>query len=265
MSAVSIGPLLFSSERFAAIVGIAAFLLAGWLAGRFVDQRVSVWGWRALVVGLAGARLGHVAENWPSFAVEPWRVLYVWQGGFSLVWAMLAIAILAAFQIRSARVFAAAFATTALGMATWAVVLQLSLSGATTPLPTFALERLEGQMEPLTAHQGGPMVINLWATWCPPCLRELPLLARSAAETPGVTFAFVNQGEDGATVQTYLAEQGIVLPDAYLDPTWRTSTHYQALGLPTTLFVDADGRVSASHVGEISPEQLADALVSLGH
>lgn len=265
MNAVSIGPLLFSSERFAAIVGIAAFLLAGWLAGRFVDQKVSVWGWRALIVGLVGARLGHVAENWQSFAVEPWRVFYVWQGGFSLAWAMLAIAILAAFQIRSARVFAAALATTALGMATWAVVLQLSLSAATTPLPTFALERLEGQMEALTAHQGGPMVINLWATWCPPCLRELPLLARSAAETPSVTFAFVNQGDDGATIQAYLAEQGIVLPDAYLDPTWRTSTHYQALGLPTTLFVGADGRLAKNHVGEISPEQLKDALASLSH
>ena len=95
--------------------------------------------------------------------------------------------------------------------------------------------------------------------------RPLPLLAQSAAETPGVTFAFVNQGDDGATIQTYLGEQGIVLPDAYLDPTWRTSTHYQALGLPTTLFVDADGRLAKNHVGEISPEQLNDALASLSH
>ncbi|MHB1101571.1 MAG: TlpA family protein disulfide reductase [Devosia sp.] len=260
---MAIGPLLFSSERFAAIVGIAAFWLASGLAGRFVDRRISVWGWQALIFGLIGARLGHVTKNWQSFAAEPWRILYVWQGGFSLIGALLVVALLAALRIRSARVFGAAAASTALGIATWAVVLQLSLSDATTPLPAFALERLDGGAEALTAHQGEPMVVNLWATWCPPCLRELPLLARAAAESPGVTFAFVNQGDDGPAIRNYLAQHGIVLADAYLDPTWQISTHYQALGLPTTLFVDADGRVAASHVGEISPEQLADRLAEL--
>ena len=214
MNAVTIGPLLFSSERFAAIVGIAAFWLASGLAGRFVDRRVSSWGWQAVIWGLVGARFGHVVENWQSFAAEPWRIFYLWQGGFSLLWALLAVGLLAALRVRSVRLFGAAAASTALGIVTWVVAQQLSSSGATTPLPTFALERLDGEAEALTAHQGEPMVINLWATWCPPCLRELPLLARSAAATPDVTFAFVNQGEDGPAIRNYLAQHGIVLADA---------------------------------------------------
>src|SRR3546814_14561413 len=72
---------------------------------------------------------------------------------------------------------------------------------------------------PYTAlFRSRPMVLNLWATWCPPCRREMPVLEQAQGRYPGVVFVLVNQGEDRGTIHRYLDRAGLDLDHVLLDP-----------------------------------------------
>ena len=112
----------------------------------------------------------------------------------------------------------------------------------------------------LAQPTGRPRVINLWATWCPPCRREMPVLAEAARTRPDVTILFINQGEGRAAIERYLTSAGLSLPHVLLDPNAQVSRHYHSVGLPATLFLDDAGHVVDSHAGEISYETLREKL-----
>jgi thiol-disulfide isomerase/thioredoxin len=264
MNGFAVGPLLFSTERVAALLGLVVVLVGAEILARRLDPRFSRWSYLALGGGLVAARLGHVLENAASFAAEPWRVLAIWQGGFSLPWAALPVAIITVLALPRPRLMAWGVASLAAGLLAWNTVHQLSVSTRPeTPLPALTLETLAGPPLALAETQGRPTVINIWATWCPPCRREMPVLAQAAQANPDVRFVFANQAEDAATIRTYLARQGLELPNVALDATQAIPRHYETLGIPITLFVGPDGRLATSHTGEISPEQLNANLARL--
>ena len=122
----------------------------------------------------------------------------------------------------------------------------LTLAGKSTSLPTLAA--------------GKPVVVNLWATWCPPCRLELPYLAAAQRREPGISFVFVDQGEDPATVGRYLETAGFELANVLLDAGGKLGREIGATGLPVTLFYDAGGRMVDSHLGALSPALLAEKL-----
>lgn len=131
-------------------------------------------------------------------------------------------------------------------------------------LPALALERLEGGSVSLEQATGKPVVINLWATWCPPCRRELPMLAAAARQNPEVSFFFADQGESRETVSAYLQERPeMVLEGVLLDSASRLSVEFEAMGLPVTLFFDATGKHVLSHVGEVSEVDMLNYLSDL--
>jgi thiol-disulfide isomerase/thioredoxin len=130
-----------------------------------------------------------------------------------------------------------------------------------TTLPKGALTTLAGEPVDLAALAAGrPMVVNLWATWCPPCRREMPLLAAAQKQEAGVRFVFVNQGEGGATAQRYFTAAGMDSANVVLDPGAGIAREIGSMGLPTTLFYDATGRLVDTHLGELSTDALADKL-----
>jgi len=102
--------------------------------------------------------------------------------------------------------------------------------------------------------------LNMWATWCPPCRREMPVIERAQAAYPDVSFVLVNQGEDLQTIQRFLAEEGLQLSDVLRDPHSRTMAETGARALPTTLYFSPDGRLVDSHMGELTGASLADTL-----
>lgn len=264
MNGFAVGPFLFSAERLAVLLGVVIVLVGGEILARRVDPRFSRWSYLALAAGLIGARLGHVLENASAFAAEPWRALAVWQGGFSLPWAALPVAIVTILVLPRPRLTAWGVAALAAGLLAWNTVHQLTVSSQPqTPLPALTLATLAGPPLALAETGGRPTVINVWATWCPPCRREMPLLAKAAEANPTVRFVFANQAEDPATIRTYLARQGLKLPNVALDASQAIPRHYGTLGIPITLFVRPDGRLAASHMGEISPEQLNANLARL--
>ncbi|KAF0096493.1 MAG: redoxin domain-containing protein [Rhodospirillaceae bacterium] len=263
MQAVSIGPFIFAGDRLAAIVGIGVFMIVTTILAVRVDRRFGSWSTLVLVAGLVAARLGHVIEHAGSFAAEPLRIFAVWQGGFSWAWATIAVAIVSVLYVRSLRFGLWSAFALGLSLIAWNTVWQLTTAIPATPMSATVLEHLDGRRMSLAEPGHKPVVINLWATWCPPCRRELPMMAEVAAATNDVAFMFVNQGEGRAAIEAYLAAAGLSLDGVLLDPLRTVSRHYGTPGLPVTLFIGADGRLRSAHVGEISRETLTNGLSRL--
>ena len=263
MQAVSIGPFLFAGDRLAALIGIGLFLIVTMILAIRVDARFGRWSSYVVLAGLGAARLGHIVEHATSFAAEPWRIVAVWQGGFSWLWAAPAVLAVSALCIRTLRFGLWAAFTLGFSLFTWNVVDQLTNTANAMPLPAATLERLDGGQVTLAQMHSKPTVINLWASWCPPCRREMPMLAKVAASSRGVTFLFVNEGEGRQKVGAFLASTKLSPANVLLDPGFKVAKHYGTLGLPVTLFIGADGRLRATQSGEISPESLQDNLFRL--
>ena len=128
-------------------------------------------------------------------------------------------------------------------------------------MPSIALTDLAGQQIALS-EPGQPMVINLWATWCPPCRREMPMLIEVAEDSP-VPVLLANQGENQATIRAFLAEQQLSDDAVLTDPNGMLGRAVASPALPTTLFVDAAGEVVDVHAGEISRAALTAAIRDL--
>jgi thiol-disulfide isomerase/thioredoxin len=146
----------------------------------------------------------------------------------------------------------------------WAVTSSLALTETSPPAPLNAFSDVDATRQIVIAdRRGRPAVVNLWATWCPPCRREMPAMADVARARSDVDFIFANQGEGADTIRSFLDEAGIALETVVIDPASRLSRHYRAVGMPTTLFINADGSLSGMHVGEISREVLAERVAEL--
>ena len=111
----------------------------------------------------------------------------------------------------------------------------------------------------LAAKPAKPTVVNFFAWSCEPCKRELPALRDAAAAHPDVEFLGVNfqaSREDGIEL---LDRYGVTYP-AGDDPRGDVGAKYAIRGLPATIFIDTDGRITALQHGELSPAELRDQL-----
>ncbi|HQS47767.1 MAG: thiol:disulfide interchange protein [Rhizobiales bacterium 24-66-13] len=264
MNAVAIGPFVFASEQFAALLGIFAFTIVTTILARRVDPIIGRWSSWALIAGFVAARLGHVALHWQSFMGEPLRAFAFWQGGFQPVAGLVGVLVVSAFFIRSLKAGLAAAAAFGLSLVIWVGVTQLTSATLGQPAPTVTLHQMDGPPIAVSDVAGKPAVINLWASWCPPCRREMPLLAEVAASRDDVVFLFINQGEGADTIRSYLAKENLKIDRVLLDPSMQIPRHYGSMGLPITLFLRADGTLASMHMGEISREALNAAIERLG-
>ena len=134
-------------------------------------------------------------------------------------------------------------------------------AGAT--LPQLTLPSLRPGAAPLEIGDlRGPAVVNLWATWCQPCRKELPAFQEVSAARPDVRFVGVDIAEDAGKAGDFLAELGISF-DQYLDDRGELTDALGTAVLPVTLVVDADGKVATEHVGPMSVDDLEHALDGL--
>lgn len=108
----------------------------------------------------------------------------------------------------------------------------------------------------------GPAVINLWASWCGPCRKEMPMLAKAALANPDVRFVGVNTQDRSEAAADLLARTGVTYPQL-VDVDAVVLGHTRVPGLPVTLALDADGAVVDRVIGEISADELAALLDSL--
>jgi cytochrome c biogenesis protein CcmG/thiol:disulfide interchange protein DsbE len=132
-------------------------------------------------------------------------------------------------------------------------------------LPTEALDCLgTGPARPVSSGDGRPTVVNLWASWCAPCVREMPLL-QSVADRAGEDVRFVGVDiEDENDSAAALLEATGVRYDQYSDPTGSVRRAVRAFGLPVTLVFDAQGHEVARRLGEVEAGWLEDSLRQAG-
>jgi len=255
-----------SGERFGVAIALVAVLVVAEVVSRRGRKGVAPVAWNAVVVGLLGARLGYVALHLGAYVQDPVSILYVWQGGFDLAIGVAAALLYTVIVLRSERaLLAGALLAGVAGAVVWSGW-QLASGPPQAPRPsvmTAQLVGLDGTTSDVAAFGGKPLVVNLWATWCTPCQRELPMLASAAGANPGVTFLFVSQGEPAARVKSYLEQHDITLQHVFLDPGSDLSTAVATKGLPTTLFFDAQGKLVSRWLGELSRPRLQDEIKAL--
>jgi len=129
-------------------------------------------------------------------------------------------------------------------------------------LATVSLPDLNGQVQSLSRFHGAPLVINFWATWCPPCLRELPLLDdwHARRDQDGIAVLAIALEPDATPVDAFVRAHGLGLP------VWIQTPGRQDLSvrlgnqrsvLPYSVLLDANGKVIDQHAGELDAERLA--------
>ncbi len=133
-----------------------------------------------------------------------------------------------------------------------------------SPAHDFTLESLDGKPVSLSDFQGSVILINFWATWCPPCQAEIPDFEEAYRQRAGdgLVVLGVNVEEPAGEVRPFVTDMGITYP-VVLDRDGRVSREYRALGLPTSLLVDQDGVIRYRKEGILSASELAWHLADL--
>jgi cytochrome c biogenesis protein CcmG, thiol:disulfide interchange protein DsbE len=131
------------------------------------------------------------------------------------------------------------------------------------PAPDFTLTAVTGEAVTLAALRGQPVVLNFWATWCPPCRAELPELQAASERLQGeVAIVGVNQAEDAERVRTFVADLSLTFT-VPLDERGQVSRAYNVRSLPTTFFIDRNGVIRRIQSGALTEATLAQALESV--
>ncbi len=137
-------------------------------------------------------------------------------------------------------------------------------AAAPQPVPADPFLDGEGRETRFEAFRGRVVLLNFWATWCAPCVAELPSLARLQSKRGGPDFEVValnmERGGD-AMAKDFLAQHGASALAAYSDPKMKLWRAFKLNGLPTTILIDAEGREIARKIGPAewdSPDAIAE-------
>ena len=130
--------------------------------------------------------------------------------------------------------------------------------------PDFQLRTLDGGTVRLSDLRGRPVVINFWATWCPPCREEMPLLveAYERHRDEGLVILAVNVRESEQQARSFAEEFGLRFPVA-LDLRGRAADRYRTYQFPESYFIDREGIIRSKAIGAMSAGDLAQRLAAI--
>ncbi|MEQ9106406.1 MAG: TlpA disulfide reductase family protein [Limnobacter sp.] len=254
------------------VVAIIAAVHLAWLTARVVARRLPGMSYKvagsmildAVVWGLVSARLAYVVRWWDEYSATPMSMIAIGDRGFSW-WVGVVVALAYVWwRTRLTRTLRGpVLAGVMAGVLAWLVaggMLDLMQRSA-APLPELQLGALDGRPVSLGSYAGRPIVLNLWASWCPPCRREMPVFEQAQAKFPDVAVVLVNQGDSVQQARAFLESNGLNLTDVLIDPASDAMRATGSRGLPATLFFDAQGHMVDSHLGEITLPSLTDKML----
>ncbi|NBA96231.1 TlpA disulfide reductase family protein [Pseudomonas sp. R5(2019)] len=262
MLTLNLGPFTLALHHLLLLLALGIATLVGWRVARRGGENPESTLFSLFLLGFVAARVGFVLRYWAQYRDDLFQVIDIRDGGFLAVPGVAAVVIGAFWTgwrrqpLRRPLGWAVAS-----GLLFWVLAsFSSQLYERSTRLPAISLRDAAGYSVPLSRYSGKPLVINLWATWCPPCRREMPVLHQAQKERPDVVFLFVNQGESPRSVMTFLATAGLDLNHVLFDGSGQLGQLVGSSALPTTLFYTADGRLLGSHLGELSRASLTRAL-----
>ncbi|MFD2231005.1 TlpA disulfide reductase family protein [Alkalimarinus sediminis] len=259
---VAVGPFALSWGHILFFVAYFIALFVGWRVGRRNNVSVEPVLTRMLIVGLIVARAVFVVSYWGEYSADLLGILDLRDGGFSLFGGVAGSLLVAVYYLwRKPAMRIALTSAMSAAVAVWLTsVVVYDTIRASQVLPDQQYQTLAAEPVMLSKFNDKPIVINLWATWCPPCRREMPVFMQAQQQRSDVNFVFINQGEYGYSVANYLQSEQLSLFNMLLDPKQLTMRQLGAQGLPSTLFYTADGVLAHSHMGELSEASLNHAL-----
>ena len=271
MLSLSLGPIALPLAPFLLLIAIWG---SSWLASRRARQGADkVSGEQAgrtvthaALLGLVAARLAYLVWHADAYLASPWAAFDLRDGGWSAPAGLVAGVAWLAWRGSVTPWLRRPLAVSGTaGVAFWWLATLASGLAGTHSLPPVQLVRIEdARVLSLTeAARGRPVVVNLWASWCGPCRVEMPDLAEAQRRHPDIGFLFVNQGESAEKVQAFLARSGLALDEVWLDQGSRLGQAIRSPGLPTTVFLDAQGRQVDAHFGVLSAASLQTRVEAL--
>lgn len=270
MHVIQIGPFTIDGLLLLCVLAFALAMVWAIYQDKKHKQRVEPLFWYALLFSLLVGRLVFVGQFWSAYQKNPTEIINIRDGGFSWLGALLAYALAMGFVWLRRRGLWGRFMQLTM---VWVVVIGLGLlwlqpwksptqnwfaSPHLRMLQPLAPDKVQHQQ--LDHYAGQPAVINLWATWCPPCRREMPVLQAAQEQYPDVHFIFVNQGERAAEITAYLGDQKLQLDNLWLDPQALSGQLIDSKGLPSTLFLNEKGEIVSTRLGELSAATLQSHL-----
>jgi len=132
------------------------------------------------------------------------------------------------------------------------------------PAPELSLENIEGRREALADYRDQVVLVNNWATWCPPCKAEMPTLAAYYNEhhDAGFTIVAIDAGESGAVVSQFARDYGLEFP-VWLDPDGEALRAFGNGSLPNSYVIDRSGTIRYAWTGQISKAMLEEYVTPL--
>lgn len=132
--------------------------------------------------------------------------------------------------------------------------------------PNFSMPTVDGQRISLADYKGKVVLVNIWATWCPPCVREIPRLQRTFELYRNQGFVLIGMNttfqDDQAKVTKFVADQGITYPIA-LDTDGIGARDYAGRLMPTSYLIDRNGKIVSVQVGEVDEAKLKEQVAAL--
>jgi len=266
MLSVSIGPFSLSLAHILLLGALLIAIVVGAIVGR--KEKIPIAGTLSdiFLISVVIARLGFVIQYFDQYQNSLFSMIDIRDGGFSVPAGLAGALAITAWKLwrkpKSRRPLSIAVTSGLLAWGSISLLIGLMESQSRNlPAATFTL--LDGSPVTLSGvADSKPLVVNLWASWCPPCIREMPVLEEAQRDNPGITFVFVNQGEHAETVQQFFSKHNLALQNVLLDTSGSLGRIAGSQALPTTLFYTADGKQVDAHLGELSRASLAHNLKS---
>ena len=142
-----------------------------------------------------------------------------------------------------------------------ACVLSMPAFAAMPAKPTLKITTLDGKPYDLAAERGHWVIVNFWATWCVPCIKEMPDISHFVATHPNVrAIGLAYDDSEPADIKAFVAKHPVVYPIAQITMEKPLADFDQPRGLPTTYLIKPDGTVSHTFMAPIDSAALAAAI-----
>ncbi len=266
MTSLTFGIFTIATTQLLFLVCLLAALAIALLVSRRKKTRVTDTSLQIVLISFVVARLAFVAVWFDQYWKSPLSILDIRDGGFNVIAGIAAGCVLVAWRgWRQPALRAPLAAGTLTFLLAWSVAMPSAESfAAGIALPAATVTTFNGKTTTLRelAH-GKPMVINLWASWCPPCRREMPLLVKAQKQHKEIAFVFVNEDSDPDEALFFANQMNVPTDRIVGDSGSALMAAFRTRVLPTTLYYSADGQLVDTHVGGLSEATLTSELQKL--